>query len=343
VDLGDRWSRYCVLNEVGDIVLERKLTTTPEAIKQVFGRMPRSRIALETGAHSPWVSRLLTALGHEVIVAHARNVRLIAESRRKDDRMDARTLARLARVDPQLLSPVQHRSAQAQIHLTQIRARAELVRARTALVNSARGLVKSYGERLAKCGTQQVGQEIAKGLSPELREALEPLLREVESLNAQIKEYDRRIEKMARETYPEVELLKQVKGVGNLIALTYVLTLDDPHRFRKSREAGCFVGLQPGRRNSGQSEPQMHISKEGDRYLRTLLVQGAHYILGPFGEDSDLRRWGLKLAQRGGKNAKKRAVVAVARKLAVLLHRLWLGGEVYEPRRNSQPAVSAVA
>ena len=196
---------------------------------------------------------------------------------------------------------------------------------------------------IAKCGTQQVGQEIAKGLSPELREALEPLLREVESLNAQIKEYDRRIEKMARETYPEVELLKQVKGVGNLIALTYVLTLDDPHRFRKSREAGCFVGLQPGRRNSGQSEPRMHISKEGDRYLRTLLVQGAHYILGPFGEDSDLRRWGLKLAQRGGKNAKKRAVVAVARKLAVLLHRLWLGGEVYEPRRNSQPAVSAVA
>jgi transposase len=343
LDLGDRWSRYCVLNEVGDIVLERKLTTTPEAMKQVFGKMQRSRIALETGAHSPWVSRLLTALGHEVIVAHARNVRLIGESRRKDDRIDARTLARLARVDPQLLSPVQHRSAQAQIHLTQIRARAELVKARTALVNSARGLVKSYGERLSKCHTQQVGQELAMGLSPELREALDPLLREVESLNAQIKEYDRRIEKMARENYPEVELLKQVKGVGDLIALTYVLTLDHPHRFRKSREAGCFVGLQPGRRNSGQSEPQMHISKEGDRYLRTLLVQGAHYILGPFGEDSDLRRWGLKLAERGGKNAKKRAVVAVARKLAVLLHRLWVGGEVYEPLRNSQRAVSAVA
>jgi transposase len=298
-------------------------------------------MALETGTHSPWVSRLLTALGHEVIVAHARNVRLIGESRRKDDRIDARTLARLARVDPQLLSPVQHRSAQAQIHLMMIRARAELVRARTALVNSARGLVKSYGERLRKCGTQQVGQDLATGLSAELREALEPLLREVESLNAQIKEYDRRIEKMARETYPEVKLLKQVKGVGDLIALTYVLTLEDPRRFRKSREAGCFVGLQPGRRNSGQSEPQMHISKEGDRYLRTLLVQGAHYILGPFGEDSDLRRWGLKLAQRGGKNAKKRAVVAVARKLAVLLHRLWLGGEVYEPLRNSQKAVCA--
>src|SRR5579862_9840860 len=248
LDLGDRSSAYCVLNEAGEIVLEHELATTPETMKQVFGSMPRCRIALETGAHSPWVSRLLTALGHEVIVAHARNVRLIGESRRKDDRIDARTLARLARVDPELLSPVQHRSAEAQIHLTQIRARAELVRARTALVNSARGLVKSYGERLGKCGTQQVGQDLAKVLSPELREALEPLLREVVSLNAQIKEYDRRIEKMARESYPEVELLKQVKGVGDLIALTYVLTLDDPHRFRKSREAGCFVGLQPGRR-----------------------------------------------------------------------------------------------
>ncbi len=184
---------------------------------------------------------------------------------------------------------------------------------------------------------------MAAGLSAELREALEPLLTEVESLNERIKEYDRRMEQMAKKDYPEVQLLQQVKGVGELIALTYVLTIEDPHRFRKSRDVGCFLGLRPGRRNSGQSEPQMHISKEGDRYLRTLLVQGAHYILGPFGEDRDLRRWGLKLAERGGKNAKKRAIIAVARKLAVLLHRLWVSGEVYEPLRNSQRVVQAVA
>jgi transposase len=271
-----------------------------------------------------------------VIVAHARNVRLIGESRRKDDRIDARTLARLARIDPQLLSPVQHRSAEAQIHLTVIRARAGLVSARSALVNAARGLLNSYGQRLRKCGTQQVSREMAAGLSAELRDALEPLLREVESLNERIKEYDRRIEEMAKQTFPEVALLQQVKGVGELIALTYVLSIEDPHRFRKSRDVGCFLGLRPGRRNSGQSEPQMHISKEGDRYLRTLMVQGAHYILGPFGEDSDLRRWGRKLAERGGKTAKKRAVIAVARKLAVLLHWLRVSGEVYEPSRNSQ-------
>ena len=253
LDLGDRFSSYCVLDEAGKILLEHKLPTTPEAMEQTFGRMARSRIAMETGTHSPWVSRLLTALGHEVIVAHAQNVRLIVKSRRKDDRLDARTLARLARVDPELLSPVQHRSAQAQLHRTEIRARAGLVSARTALVNAARGLVKSYGERLRKCGTQQVRREITSGLSAGLREALEPLLREVESLSERIQEYDRRIEKMATETYPETALLKQVKGVGNLIATTYVLTLEDPHRFRKSRDAGCFVGLQPGRGNSGES------------------------------------------------------------------------------------------
>jgi len=343
LDLGDRSSAYCILNEAGEIVLEHKLATTPEAMKQVFGSLPRCRIAMETGTHSPWVSRLLSALGHEVIVGHAQKVRLITKSRRKDDRLDARTLARLARIDAELLSPVKHRSAQAQLHLTEIRARAGLVGARTALVNAARGLVKSSGERLRKCGTQQFNREITNGLSAGMREALEPLLREVESLNERIREYDRRIERMAKETYPEAALLKQVKGVGDLIATTYVLTIEDPQRFRKSRDAGCFVGLQPGRRNSGDSEPQMRISKEGDEYLRTLLVQGAHYILGPFGEDSDLRRWGLKLAMRGGKNAKKRAVVAVARKLAVLLHRLWVSGEVYEPLRNSQKAMNAAA
>src|SRR6201998_2028212 len=343
VDLGDRWSFYCVLEEAGKIILEQKVPTTPEAMKQTFSRMPQSRIALETGTHSPWVSRLLTELEHEVIVAHAQKVQLITKSNRKDDRHDARTLARLARIDPELLGPVRHRRAKAQIHLTVIRARAELVSARTALVNAARGLAKSFGERLPKCGTQQVSRELAAELSTELREVLEPLLREVESLNERIQEYDERMEKIAKEVYPEVSLLKQVKGVGTQIALTYVLTIEDPYRFAKSRQGGCFLGLRPGRRNSGESDPQKGISKEGDRYLRTMMVQGAHYILGPFGEDSDLRRWGQKLAERGGKNAKKRAVVAVARKLAVLLHRLWVGGEVYEPLRNSQKAMREVA
>ena len=343
LDLGDRSSWYCVLDEAGEVLLERKLATTPKAMQEGFGGMPRSRIARETGMHSPWVSRLLRELGHEVIVAHARNVRLIGESRRKDDRFDARTLARLARIDPGLLGPVQHRSRKAQADLTVIRARAGLVRARTALINTARGLTKSYGERLRSCGPRKVNREMAQGLSPELQHALEPLLDAIASLSERIQEYNQRIEHIARESYPQAALLQQVKGVGALIALTYVLTLEDPHRFRKSRDVGCYLGLRPGRRNSGQSEPQLHISKEGDPYLRTLMVQSAHHMLGPFGADSDLRRWGLKLAERGGKNGKKRAIVAVARKLAVLLHRLWVSGEVYEPLRNSSPAMLTAA
>ena len=343
LDLGDRASYYCILDAAGNVIWEGSVPTTSNGMRQAFGKIPRSRIALETGTHSPWVSRQLSEMGHEVIVAHARNVRLIGESSRKDDQLDARTLARLARIDPGLLGPVRHRSAEAQIQLTVIRARAALVSTRTALVNAARGLTKSYGERLKKCGTEQMNRDSSEGLSQELREALDPLLREIESLNERIAEYNRRIEKIAKKVHPEVARLKQVKGVGTLIALTYVLTLDDPHRFRHSRDVGCFLGLRPGRRNSGQSEPQLHISKEGDRYLRTLLVQGAHYILGPFGQDSDLRRWGLKLAERGGKNAKKRAVVAVARKLSVLLHKLWVSGEAYEPLRNNRKAIRAVA
>src|SRR6202162_2801433 len=326
LDLGDRSSWFCVLDETGEVLQEQKLSTSPKAMKEGFGSMPRCRIALETGTHSPWVSRLLSELGHEVIVAHARNVRLIGESRKKDDRLDAQTLARLARIDPQLLCPVKHRSAKGQADLTVIRVRAGLVRARTALVNTARGLAKSYGERLR-----------------ERRPAREPLLAGIESLSERIRECNEGIERLARESYPQVAQLKQVKGVGTLIALTFLLTLEDAHRFRQSRDVGCYLGLQPGRRNSGQSEPQMHISKEGDPYLRTLLVQGAHHIMGPFGADSDLRRWGLKLAERGGKSGKKRAIIAVARKLAVLLHHLWVSGEVYEPLRHRKPRAMPAA
>jgi len=343
LDLGDRTSWYCVLDESGTIQLEQGVATTAKALREVFGGMPRSRIALETGIHSPWVSRLLSELGHEVIVAHARKVRLIGESRKKDDRLDAQALARLARIDPELLCPVKHRSAKAQADLTVIRARAGLVRARTALVNTARGLAKSYGERLRGCNVRNMNPEKAEGLSPELQKALEPLLTALESLSEQIAEYNGRIEKLAERSYPQVELLKQIKGVGTLIALTFVLTLEDPHRFRKSRDVGCYLGLQPGRRNSGQSEPQMHISKEGDPYLRTLLVQGAQHILGPFGVDCDLRRWGLRLAECGGRSGKKRAIIATARKLAVLLHHLWVSGEVYEPLRNSNRMTVAAA
>jgi transposase len=304
LDLGDRSSFYCVLNGSGEVILKERVSTSPEAMKKIFGKMPRSRIALETGTHSPRVSRLLSELGHKAIVAHARNVRLIAESRHKDDRLDAQALARLARIDPELLSPIQHRTAQAQADLSVVRARYALVRSRTALICAARGLTKSFGERIRVSNPKAFRPAMGETLSPQLQVALAPLLSALETITARIHEYDVRLEELAEASYPEVALLKQVNGVGTLIALTYVLTLEDPRRFRKSRDAGCYVGLQPSRRNSGQCEPQLHITREGNSYLRMVLVQGAQHILGPFGEDSDLRRWGLKLAEHGGKSGK---------------------------------------
>ena len=219
--------------------------------------------------HSPWVSRALSEWGHEVIVAHAGRVRLIGESRKKDDRLDAQTLARLARIDPQLLCPVKHRSAKAQADLTVIRARAGLVRARTALVNTARSrLAKSYGERLRGCNVRNMNPEKAQGLSPELRSALEPLLAGIESLSERICEYNERIEKLAQESYPQAAQLKQVKGVGTLIALTFLLTLEDAHRFRKSRDVGCYLGFAAGTEKLGP-ERTANAHQQGRRSLFT--------------------------------------------------------------------------
>jgi transposase len=335
MDLGDKNSCYCVLDSGGVIVEESRVGTTKASISKTFGSIPRCRVAIEVGTHSPWVSRLLRGFDHEVVIANPRQVKLISASSRKDDRLDAQTLARLARVDPRLLRPIQHRSKKAQQDLMVIRVRAALVEARTGLINTARGLAKSLGERLPVCDTDQMGTEQTESLPVELQRMLEPLMEQVVSLTASVKEMDRRVEQIAREDYPETVLLQQVKGVGPLIALTFVLTLDDKTRFQKSRDVGCYVGLRPRRSESGESQPQLRITKEGDAYLRKMLVQGAHYILGHRGPDTDLKRWGLKLAARGGKRAKKAAVIAVARKLGILLHRLWVTGEVYEPLRNA--------
>lgn len=338
MDLGDRTSRYCVLDGTGEVVKEGSVATTIAGMKALYGPMKKCRIAMEVGAHSPWVSRLLKAMGHEVIVANPRQLKVITGSSRKDDKVDAQMLARLARVDPKLLRPIRHRGEEAQLDLMTIRARAALVEARTGLVNAARGFSKSVGERLASCDTDQMGVEKLAELPVSLQTVLKPLVEQVSSLTASIKKYDKELEQIATVKYPETRLLTQVGGVGTLIALTFVLTVEDKERFEHSRDVGCYVGLRPKRGDSGESQPQLRITKEGDMYLRSMLVQGAHHILSERSKDSDLKRWGLRLAERGGKNAKKRAIVAVARKLGILLHVLWVTGEVYEPLRNSDAA-----
>jgi transposase len=342
LDLGDRTSRYCLLDEAGEKVSEGQLPTTPAGLKSFFGKMPSSRVALEVGTHSPWVSRLIASLGHEVIVANPRKVKLITESLRKNDRIDAETLARLARVDPKLLAPIRHRGAEAQADLAVIRARAELVEARTGLINCARGLVKPLGERLKKCDADQVGAALAQPLHKAAQAVIGPLLQSVEAISEQIGVYDQKIGEIAQR-YPEVELLMQVYGVGTLIALTYLLTIEDAQRFQHSRDVGAFLGIQPKQRDSGHSQPELGITKTGDRLLRSYLVQAAHCHLRKGAPDSDLRTWGLGKAGAGGKRAKRRALVAMARKLAVLLHRLWVTGEVYDPLYNRKAAQTAKA
>lgn len=329
IDLGDKRSDYCVLDSAGQKVLEASLSNTAASLAKHFCGLKRARLALETGAQSGWISRELEALGHEVIVANARELRAISGSGRKSDRRDAEKLARYARVDPAILRPVRVRGAQAQLDLGRIRARDALVRARTLLVNAARGLSKTRGQRLARSVTASFGKRSQALVDAELAAVLEPLLEQIDALSQQIQRYDDEIEQQAAQSYPETAALDAVPGVGPLTALSFVLTLEDAGRFPRSREVGPYLGLCPRRRQSGGSDPQLRISKEGDEYLRRLLVQCAHSILGRFGSDSALRRWGLRLAERGGKNAGKRATIAVARKLAVLLHHLWVSQQRY--------------
>jgi transposase len=344
LDLGDKYSYLCLIDTgSGEIIEEGRLRTTPEALRRRFASEPSLRIAIETGTHSPWVSRLLEGLGHEVLVANARKLRLIYSNKRKTDEVDAENLARLARLDPKLLYPVAHRGEDSQAHMAIIRSRQALVGCRTQLVNHVRGAVKSFGARLPKCPARTFHKRAAEHVPEALLPALEPLLEQIASLTERIRDYDRQLEAISEERYPETELLRQVEGVGPLTALCFVLTVGDPHRFEKSRSVGACLGLVPATARSGERDPQKRISKEGDEMMRKLLVGSAHYILGPFGSDSDLRRHGEKIASRGGKNAKKRAAVAVARKLAVLLHRLWVTGETYDPLYNDRRRYAHVA
>jgi transposase len=345
LDLGDNYSYLCLIEtQSGEVIEEGRLRTSPEAFRRRFAsERPPMRIAIEAGTHSPWASRVLEECGHEVLVANARKTRLIYANKRKTDEIDAENLARLARVDPKLLYPLKHRGEESQAHMALIRSRQALVGSRTQLVNHVRGAVKSFGGRLPKCPARSFHNKAPEHIPEALRPALEPILEQIGSLTECIRDYDRQLETIAKERYPETELLRQVEGVGPLTALTFVLTLEDPYRFEKSRCVGAYLGLVPARDQSGERDPQKHISKEGDEMLRKLLVGSAHYILGPFGSDSDLRRHGEKIASRGGKNAKKRAAVAVARKLSVLLHRLWVSGEVYDPLHNAHRRTDVAA
>jgi transposase len=340
IDLGDRRSRVYALDEGGACIHEGWVHAGRAAWEAFLARFPGARVVMEAGTHSPWVSRLAKSMGHDVVVGNPSEIYGRKRRKRRNDTLDAEQLARMGRVDPALLSPIQHRGEQAQLDLAALQSRDMLVKSRTKLINHVRGSVKAVGGRLPACSAEAFVAHVSQDIPESLEPALGPVLRQITALTEEVRGLDRTVERRAKDAYPETRRLRQIKGVGPLTSLCYVLVLEEPKRFKNPRDTGTYIGLVPRLDETGESQPQLPITKAGNQLLRTYLVQSAQYILGPFGSDSDLRRWGLSLMTRGGKNAKKRAVIAVARKLAVLLHRLWETGAPYVPLRTEQNSLS---
>ena len=245
IDLGDRRSRVYVLDCDGACIHEGWVQAGRPAWEAMFARFPEARVVMEAGTHSPWVSRLACSMGHEVVVGNPSEIYGRRRRKRRNDRLDAEQLARMGRVDPALLSPIQHRGEQAQVDLAVLQSRDMLVRSRTKLINHVRGSTKALGAQLTACSSEAFVKHVIREIPDALKPALEPVLRQINALTDEIRALDRTVERRAAEAYPETQRLRQIKGVGPLTALCYVLVLEDPKRFRNPREAGSFIGLVP--------------------------------------------------------------------------------------------------
>ena len=343
MDLGDKNHAVCVFDQNGAICYQGTIPNRRDDLVRFFAQYHGATVALEAGTHSPWISRLLETLGCQVLVGNPRKLRVIWDSDRKNDSRDAEMLARIARFDPRLLYPINHREEQAQVDMELLQARDMLVKTRTSLINHVRGTVKALGGRLGSCSAACFHRKAKEELPEMLKAVALPVLEIIEQLTDRITSYDKAIKELCQTRYPETELLMGIKGIGALTALAFILVLEDPSRFANSRQVGSYLGLTPRRDQSGETDKQLRITKAGNPFLRRLLVGAAQYILGPFGEDCNLRRFGQRICDRGGKNGKRRAVVAVARKLAVLLHHLWVTGEVYDPLYRPSGALQKAA
>jgi len=337
MDLGDKKIMVCVLNENIEKILKKEISNSKKELNKLISKYKNSKIivALETGTHSPWISRHLEKLGCEVLVGNSRKLRMIYKNDRKSDEQDAEMLARIAKLDPELLSPIKHRSEKCHADLTLVKSRVVLLDSRKKIINNIRSISKTFGERLPSCTAKYFHKKVLEFIPEILKESLLPLLETIEHLTKQIDYFDKKMTELSEEKYPETKILKQITGVGPITSLAFVLTLETPDKFEKSRDVGAFLGMVPRRDQSGRIDKQLPISKKGDSYVRQSLVNCAQYILGVFGKDCDLRRFGERIMIRGGKNGKKRAVVAVARKLSVLMHKLWKTGDIYDPFYNS--------
>jgi transposase len=330
-DLGDRETVTCAVSAKGKVTHRGEVRTDRESITRWFQSRPKAHVVMEVGTHSAWISGVAKAAGHRVTVINPHQFKLISDSRKKSDMQDAELLARAARADLELLRPVSHRREDTRVDLTLLRTRDLLVRERTKLVNHVRGTLKSFGVKPGKCTPEAFHKRVAPFVPEPLKLALEPVLNHLARLDETLKQLDESIEKTAKKHTKAMALLMSVPRVGTLTALAFCLVVENPRRFKKSRDLGAYVGLAPGRRQSGDSDVQLGISKAGDGLLRRLLVQCAHQLMFKNAPDSALKRWGTSKAKSGGKNGTKKTAVALARKLAVLLHRLWVTGKAYEP------------
>jgi transposase len=336
-DVSDKFTELCIVNRAGAVIEARRVRTSKPALVRAIEKHGRARVALEAGTHSRWIQEALAAAGHQVVVANPRQLQLIWKGRKKTDRTDANLLAKLARVDVSLLAPVHHRSRGAQIDLAVLRSRDLLVSVRTRLINHVRGLLKQFGLRVPGCSPEVFVGRANETVPAALEPALRPVLDSLREVNARIGEHDKQVQRLF-EASATAQRLSQVDAVGPITSLAFALTIEDPTKFKSSRIVGSFLGLTPAKDQSGDSDPEKHISKAGNSFLRRLLIQCAHRLLGTFGPDCDLRRWGLALCARGGASAKKRAIVAVARKLAVVLHRIWVTRGSYDPNFKTAAA-----
>ena len=327
IDVHLKTSDLCLLSPAGKVLERERFASTQAGFRKQFEGVARMRVVMESGGSTPWIYRLLCALGHEVVVVNPRRLRLIAESTLKSDRIDAEILARLSRFDLELLRPVYQRSPAGQELRTKIRVRSTLVRTRVALINQIKGTLRSQGVRFSSMTASSFVAKWGEAKIPRaMRALLEPLVGAIGELTDRIEAVQRELVALSRSD-ELLERLQEVPGVGPLVSVSFLAWVDRVDRFKKSRDVGACLGLRPAVRASGGSLHSGHISREGDKEMRWLLVQAAHAALAVH-RDSALKRWGESLANQAGK---KKAIVAMARKLAVLLHRLWVTGESYRP------------
>jgi transposase len=337
IDLHSKSSEVAVINEAGKIEEQVRISTTESSLRRWFGGRKPMVICLEAGGQSAWAMRILTSLGHDVVVANPGRVRLIAEATLKNDKVDAITLARLVRADRQLLCPIIHRSAETQRQRGVLRVRRTLMNARTACLNASRGILRSFGYRTPGRKAERLAERLADASIPEeMVSVVAPLVQLALELDEKIAALDEAVETMGH-AYPEVALLRTVPGVGPLVALSFVLCIENPQRFARSRDLAGYLGLRPKMRESASTSHYGGITHQGDIEMRSLLVQAAHGLLRSRA-DSDLKRWANGLAERIGKN---KAVVALARKLAVVMHTMWVRGEPFRPFRKADDLAAA--